>query len=233
MIVDIWSDVRCPFCYIGKRKFEKALEQFPNKEQVEVTWHSFELDPDLQTAPQLNAIDHLAAKKGVSRAQAEQMSGYAAQAAKEIGLEFDFEHAVIANSFNAHRLIQLAKAKGLGSEAEELLFKAHFIDGKNIDDKEVLLHTGVSIGMDENAVEEALSSDDYAYQVRQDEAQARSLGIRGVPYFVFNDKYAVSGAQPVEVFSGALKQSWEEFEGENSFVVLQEGKSCSADGSCD
>lgn len=233
MKVDIWSDVRCPFCYIGKHKFENALEQFPNKAQVEVIWHSFELDPNLKTDPDMNTLDHLAKNKGISGAQAEQMTQYAVRAAKEVGLELNFNKAVVANSFNAHRLIQLAKAKGSGNEAEEQLFKAHFTEGKNIDDKEVLLQTGVVIGLSEKVVEEALSSDDYAYKVRQDEAEAQSLGIRSVPYFVFNDKYAISGAQPTETFLGALRQSWEEFEKENKIVVLNDGASCSVDGNCE
>lgn len=232
MKVDIWSDVRCPFCYIGKHKFEKALEQFANKEQVEVVWHSFELDPALETAPEANTIDHLAEIKGVSRDQAEQMSGYATQAAKEIGLHFDFNKAVVANSFNTHRLIQLAKTKNLGDRAEELLFKAHFTEGKNIDDKETLLQLGVLIGLEDKEIEEALSSDDYAYLVRQDEAQAQAYGIHSVPYFVFNDKYAVSGAQHPETFLGALQQSWNEFEKENKIVVLNDGTSCSVEGNC-
>ena len=126
MKISIWSDVRCPFCYIGKHKFEKALEQFPHKDQIEVVWKSFELDPGLQTNPRVNTLDHLAENKGISRDQAEQMTQYATQAAKEAGLELHFNKAVVANSFNAHRLIQLAKTKGLGSEAEEALFKAHF-----------------------------------------------------------------------------------------------------------
>lgn len=233
MRVDIWSDVRCPFCYIGKHKFEKALKQFPNKEQIEVNWHSFELDPNLQTDPDIHAWDHLAESKGISRSEAEQMTQYAVRAAQEVGLELHFHNAVVANSFRAHQLIQLAKTKNLGSKAKEALFKAHFSEGKNIDDKEVLLQTGVSIGLSEKDVEEALSSDDYAYKVRQDEAEARSFGIRGVPYFVFNNKYAVSGAQPTEVFLGALRQSWGEFEKENKIVLLNEGASCSVDGNCD
>jgi predicted DsbA family dithiol-disulfide isomerase len=180
----------------------------------------------------VNTLDHLAEIKGISRDQAEQMTQYAAQAAKEAGLEFRFNDAKVANSFNAHRLIQMAGISKSGSEAEEQLFKAHFTEGKNIDDKEVLVQIGVSIGLEAKAVEEALSSDAYAAAVRQDEAAARSFGIRGVPYFVFNDKYAVSGAQSTETFSGALQQSWNEFEKENKLVILQEGASCSTDGDC-
>lgn len=232
MKIDIWSDVRCPFCYIGKHKFEKALDEFPNKSKVEVVWHSFELDPNLQSDPDKNALDHLAESKGISRSQAEAMTQHAVHAAQDVGLKLNFNKAVVANSFQAHQLIQLAKTKNLGNKAEEALFNAHFSEGRNIDDKKELLQIGVTIGISEKETEEALGSDDFAYKVRQDEAEARSLGIRGVPYFVFNDKYAVSGAQPAEVFLGALKKSWGEFEKEHKLVQLSDGAACSVDGNC-
>jgi predicted DsbA family dithiol-disulfide isomerase len=232
MKVDIWSDVRCPFCYIGKHKFEKALEQFSNRDQLEVVWRSFELDRGLETDPGVNTIDHLAASKGVSRSEAIQMTGFVTRAAQEVGLVLDLAKAVVANSFNAHKLIQFAKASNLGGGAEELLFKAHFEEGRNIDSKEVLLEIGASLGLKEKDLKGALSSDDYAYKVRQDEAQAQAYGIHGVPYFVFNERYAVSGAQSPATFLGALQQSWGEFEKENKLTVLNDGPSCS-EGGCD
>lgn len=230
--VDIWSDVRCPFCYIGKHKFEKALRQFVHQEQVEVVWHSFELDPILETNIEVNALEYLAKNKGISKIQAEQMLQFAVEAAKEEGLLFDFNRSIVANSFNAHRLIQLGKVNKKDAEIEEALFKAHFSNGKNIDDKEVLVNIGTSIGMDKEEVEEALISEEYAQKVKQDEVDAQSLGIRGVPYFVFDNKYAVSGAQATEVFQDALQQSWKEFEESNRPQILNEGTSCSIDGQC-
>lgn len=232
MKVDIWSDVRCPFCYIGKHKFEQALEQFPQKEKVEIVWHSFELDPNLKTDPGANTYDHLAKSKGIAREEAIQMTQHAANAAKEAGLKLNFDKAVVANSFHAHKLIQLAKTKGLGNEAEEQLFKAHFKDGQNIDDKEALLQIGILIGLDEKEVKEAMSSDTFGEAVLKDELQAQSLGIRGVPFFVFNNKYAVSGAQSPAVFLQALEQSWNEFEQQNKLDIIEEGNSCSIDGNC-
>lgn len=148
-------------------------------------------------------------------------------------MRFNLNKAVVANSFNAHKLIQLAKTKNLSNEAEEQLFKVHFTDGKNIDAEEVLLQIGTSIGLSDKEIKEALSSGDYAYKVRQDEAEAQAYGIRGVPYFVFNDRYAVSGAHPTATFLGALQQSWKEFEEENKLIILNEGASCSTDGQCD
>jgi len=232
MNINIWSDVRCPFCYIGKRKFEMALDKFPHKDKVEVTWRSFQLDPNLETRTDVNAIEHLSEVKGISRKQAEGMQNNVTQIAKEVGLNFDFAKVVIANSFNAHRLIQLAKTKGLGNEIEEQLFKAHFIEGENIDDQETLVQIGVTIGLDENEIREMLSSDTFAKEVNLDEMQAQSIGVRGVPFFVLNDKYAVSGAQSPDTFLEALNQTWQEFEEENKKLIVTEGESCTVDGTC-
>jgi len=232
MKVNIWSDVRCPFCYIGKRKFEIALEKFQHKNEVEVEWQSFELDPNLVTEKDVNALDHLAEIKGISKAKAKEMNEYVAKVAKEVGLDFNFEKVVVANSFNAHRLIQFAKPKGLGNEAEEALFKAHFIEGKNIDDNETLVQTAVFIGLDENETREMLASVAFAKEVKQDEMQAQDFGIRGVPFFVLNDKYAVSGAQSPETFLQALEQTWKESVEEKKPVIINQGKSCSIDGNC-
>lgn len=232
MKVKIWSDVRCPFCYIGKRKFESALEQFPHKDNIEVEWKSFELDPTLRTEPGVNALDHLASQKGISREQIDQMTGYAAQAGRQVGLTLNFDKSVVANTFQAHRLVQLAKTKGLGSEIEELLFKAHFTDGLNIDDAEVLRDLGVSAGLEAEVVNRVLQSNEFDDEVRKDQMEARSMGISGVPFFLFNDKYGVSGAQAVETFLGALQQSWDEYAKTNQPVMFEEGPSCSADGEC-
>jgi predicted DsbA family dithiol-disulfide isomerase len=232
MKINIWSDVRCPFCYIGKRKFEKALEKFSHKDEVKVVWKSFQLDPKLQTQPNKNAYEHFAEHKGMSLKYAEQMHNRAAQIAKEVGLTFNFDKAVVANSFNAHRLIQFAKTKGLSNEAEEQLFKAYFTEGKNIDDIPTLIKTGVSIGLDEKELKEVFASDAFAKEVQHDELTALKIGVTGVPFFVFNDKYAVSGAQPVDTFLRTLEISWKEFEKENSSLIITEGQTCSVNGSC-
>ena len=232
MKVNIWSDVRCPFCYIGKRKFEMALEDFPQKDQVEVTWKSFELDPALETQKDVNIYDYFSKVKGVSKGQAEQMFNNVTQIAKEVGLDFNIEQSIVSNSFNAHRLIQLAKSKGLGDEAEEQLFKIHFMEGKDIDDKETLLQTGIRIGLNETDVKEVLDTNAFGYEVKQDESAAQSIGVSGVPFFVFNDKYAVSGAQSPETFLQVLEKSWEEFEAEKKNLTVIEGPSCSSEGTC-
>lgn len=233
MNVQIWSDIRCPFCYIGKKKFESALEKFPHKDDISVTWKSFQLDPSLKTAPDVSPKEHFANQKGISIQQVEGMYQQVLNAAKDVDLNFNLEKSVVANSFNAHRLIQLAKTKGLGNEMEEEMFKAHFIDGKNIDDVESLMESGISIGLDKEEVKKVLASDAFSKEVETDEAEARSIGVTGVPFFVLNNKYAVSGAQSSETFLQALTQAWKEFDQEKSPLIITEGESCKADGTCD
>ena len=232
MKVNIWSDVRCPFCYIGKRKFEKALEKFPEKDNIEVVWHSFELDPNLETDPETSTLEYFTKTKGVSAEQARQMLGHATSMAKEVGLDFHLEDSVLANSFNAHRLIQYAKTKDLGNAIEEALFKAHFTDRKNIDDKPTLIDIGVSIGLDKEEVGEILASDAFEQEVRQDVLAARKIGVQGVPFFVLNNKYGISGAQSSEVFLETLEKAWEEYQQENPSLIISKGDSCSTNGTC-
>ncbi|SEB19519.1 DsbA family oxidoreductase [Pedobacter hartonius] len=208
MKVDIWSDVRCPFCYIGKRKFELALEKFPHKDKVEVEWHSFELDQQAKTKPDMDPAEYLAQKKGQTRKWAVQMNAHVSKVAADAGLHFNIENAVVANSFNSHRLIQLAKSMDLGNKMKERLFIAYFIDGKNIDDKAVLTDIGVAAGLEKVAVENMLDSFDFSNEVRSDEQIAQQMGINGVPFFIFDQKLAVSGAQPPETFLGAMQEAW-------------------------
>jgi len=215
MKVDIWSDVRCPFCYIGKRKFEKALAQFPQKDKVNVEWHSFELDPGAKTQRGVNIYDYLAERKNITRESSVQLHKHVTETAKEVGLDYNFDITVIANSFDAHRLIQLAKLNGLGDAAEERLFKAYFTEGKDISDHLTLIILGDEIGMNGKLVKQMLDSDALTDEVRYDERQARELGFNGVPFFVMNDRYGVSGAQPPEVFLQTLERAWQEYEEEN------------------
>lgn len=200
MTVDIWSDIRCPFCYIGKHKFEVALEQFSHKDEVEVHWHSFQLDPTIETQPEINILDYFVRVKKVSEDQAREMFRGAQQMAVDTGLKMDLDNAVVANSYKAHLLIQLAKEKGCANQLKEALFRAHFVEGKNIDDPKVLLQIAESAGLDKQQARIGLESEELAYAVKQDEMQAQQIGVRGVPFFVFDQKYAVSGAQPAETF---------------------------------
>lgn len=212
MDVEIWSDIMCPFCYIGKRKFEHALGQFTHKDQVNIIWKSFQLNPDMKTEPGKTINQYLAAVKGWSVAEAKQMNDRVTAMAYEVGLSYDFDKAVVANSWDAHRLIQLAKQHGLGDAAEERLFKAYFTEGRDTSDHATLLELGTEIGLDAADVQQLLRSDQFSEAVKQDIYEAQQVGARGVPFFVLNRRYAVSGAQQPETFLGALETAWAEWE---------------------
>ncbi|QKZ11345.1 DsbA family oxidoreductase [Spirosoma sp. KUDC1026] len=231
MDVEIWSDVMCPFCYIGKRKFEQALSQFPNRDDIRVTWKSFQLNPDMETDPETSINQYLANAKGWSLEQAEQMNNRVTAMAQEVCLTYRFDKAVVANSWDAHRLIQLAKQRGLGDAAEERLFKAYFTEGRNTADHATLLELGTDIGLDASEVNAMLASDLYGQAVDQDLYEARQIGVRGVPFFVLNHKYAVSGAQQPETFLGALQTAWSKLA--PKAVASNDGPACEPDGSCE
>lgn len=207
MKIEIWSDIMCPFCYIGKRHLEAALEAFPQKEKVEIEWKSFQLDPDMPHLPGVSVIDYLAKAKGISREESVAMHDRVVAMAAEAGLEYRFDKAVPANSFDAHKIIQMAKERGRGDEAEELFFKGYFTEGLDMQDEGALVTLGGKLGFSAEEVKEAIHSDELAYAVRSEIAEAAQLGIRGVPFFVIDRKYGISGAQPVEVFAQALHQA--------------------------
>ncbi len=235
MKVEIWSDVMCPFCYIGKRRFEEALDQFGHKSDIEIEWKSLQLNPHMKTDPTINISQYLADAKGWTLEYAQQMNNHVTQMAAEVGLTYDFDHAVVANSFKAHRFTHLAKKHGVGDKAEEALFKAYFTDGQNMDDNETLIQLGTDIGLNPDDVKQVLETSAYAEEVKQDIAEAEYLGIRGVPFFVMNGKYGVSGAQAVPVFQETIEKSFAEWQQENSKPELTviEGQTCTPDGDCD
>ena len=201
----------CPFCYIGKRNYEQALSQFDHKDKVEIVWKSFQLDPQIGLDGAITDVYHyLEEKKGISSDQLKKMHEQVTLMARNAGLEYHLDKTVMANSFRAHRVIQLAKEKGLGDRAEEQLFYANFTEGKNFDDEAVLLQLGKNIGLTEKDVMDALNVDKYATKVKGDISEAKELGINGVPFFVFDRKFAVSGAQPPAMFLKALKQAYTE-----------------------
>jgi predicted DsbA family dithiol-disulfide isomerase len=200
LTVEIWSDVVCPWCYIGKRRFEAAVERFDG--DVEVVWRSFELDPGAPATRQHSAAEHLASKYGMSVEQAEASHAQMTELAAQEGLEYHFEKARGGNSFDAHRLIHLANAHGKQAEAQERVMRAYFTEGVPIGDREALIALGAELGLD---ARRALESDEYADAVRADELLAQQIGIQGVPFFVLNRRYGVSGAQPAEVLVQALE----------------------------
>jgi predicted DsbA family dithiol-disulfide isomerase len=203
--VDIWSDVVCPWCYIGKRRFESALAQFEHRDQVEVVFHSFELDPDATASPAGSIPDRLARKYGISREQAVQQNQRLARLGAVEGIDFQFERAQPANSFDAHRLLHFARQHGKQAELQERLFRAYFSDGEPIGDRETLMRLAGEAGLD---AREVLETDAYAADVREDERLAADLGINGVPFFVLNGRYGISGAQPTDLMLSALEQTW-------------------------
>lgn len=211
MKVEIWSDIMCPFCYIGKRHFEAALKEFPHADKLQIEWKSFQLDPTIpKMEERVDVYQYLADKKGMSLEQSKSLHQNVIQMAKNAGLEYNFDIAVVGNSKDAHRLIQFAKTKGLGDQAEEALFKAYFTDGKNMADMNDLIEIGTLIGLDAVELTSILESDAFAYEMMQDVQEAQNIGVQGVPFFVFDRKYAVSGAQPVEAFLQTLEKVYSE-----------------------
>jgi predicted DsbA family dithiol-disulfide isomerase len=206
MKVEIWSDVICPWCYVGKRRFEQALEQFEGRDDVEVVWRSFELDPTAPAEP-MPLVDRLAGKFNLDHASAVAMNEKMTETARTVGLDFELEGAQTGNTLDAHRVIHLAAAKGLQAEAMERLKAAYFVENRAISDRETLVELGASVGLDADEVREMLASDRFTEDVREDERTAAGFGINGVPFFVLDRKIGVSGAQPAEVLLGALEQA--------------------------
>lgn len=234
MKIEIWSDVACPFCYIGKRNFETALKQFADKENIEVTWKSFQLDPSAPEVAVESQEDYLVKRKGMNKDQVQGMLANVTEMAKQAGLEYQMDKVVMVNTQKAHQLIQFAKTKNLGDEMEERLFKAYFTEGLNVADNDILTKIGTEIGLEATELQTAFTDDNYSYQMKQDIQEAANLGIQGVPFFVFDRKYGVSGAQPSEAFLQTLDKSFTEWRTANPEVKLNitEGQSCTIDGTC-
>ncbi len=230
MKIDIWSDFACPFCYIGKRRLEQALAEFPQRDAVEITFHSFELDPNAPTDQTESIHEALAKKYGMSVAEAMRMNEGVAEQAASVGLSFQFDKIVLTNTFDAHRLTQFAKTKGKDTALTEKLFYAYFTAGRHISDVDTLVEIAEEVGLEREEVIKVLQDkDSFSENVRKDEVTAQQIGVRGVPFFVINQKYAVSGAQPKETFVRALEKIWAE---EKNQPVLQEIADADTDASC-
>ena len=219
MKIEVWSDFVCPFCYIGKRRLETALSQFPHKEKVEIEYKSFELDPNSQKYSGSNIHEILASKYGMSLEQAKQSNAGIAKQAAAIGLSFNFDDMKPGNTFDAHRLAKFAKTKGKDREITEKLLHGYFTESIDLGDTETLVNLAESVGLNRQEAHAILQDKTaYANDVRNEESMAKQYGISGVPYFIINQKYAISGAQPTETFASALQQIWEE---ESSSQKLQ------------
>lgn len=206
--IEVWTDVMCPWCYIGKRRFEKALSQFGHKDKIEVEWKSFQLNPSMKTEPNKSINQYLAEIKGWSVEYAQQMHDHVTQLAKKEGLSYNFDKAVVANSFDAHRLLQFAKTKNKGEEMEERLFKAYFEEGKNVADHDTLTELGEEIGLNKEEIKTMWASGTFTDEVKKDLQEANEIGCTGVPFFVINRKYGISGAQEAGTFLKAMEKAF-------------------------
>ena len=206
MKIEIWSDIMCPFCYIGKRQLETALEAFPGN-NFEIEWKSFQLDPTIEPQSGKDVYTFLAERKGISVEQSIEMHKGVVERAKSVGLDYHFDKAIISNSLTAHRIIQLAKAKKLGDEMEEIFFKSYFTEGRDLNDGPTLVELAVKAGLDQDLVLQVLKDENlFLKEVHHDITEAQEIGVQGVPFFVFDRKYAVSGAQPVEAFVNTIRE---------------------------
>lgn len=231
MKIQVWSDVMCPFCYIGKKNMEAAVAKLPFKDEIEIEWKSYQLDPTLdKNTAGISINTYLSQKKGLPVDKIKEMQQNIVEIGNKAGIHFNQENAVVVNTNTAHRLIHFAQENGKGSEMEEALFKAHFTDEKNVADVTELANLAASVGLDKVKAEEVLHSEAYDYEVNQDIMDAKNMGISGVPFFVLNNKYAVSGAQPSEVFEEALFQTYSETQSISG--SRDSGSCCSVDGGC-
>jgi predicted DsbA family dithiol-disulfide isomerase len=225
--VEIWSDIACPWCYVGKRRFEAALANFEHRDDVEVTWRSFELDPSAPPEREGDRVEHLAQKYGTTREQADQMHEQMTGVAAGEGLEFRFDIARDGNMFDAHRMVHLAAAHGLQDAMKERLFRAYLGEGQVMSDPAVLERLALEVGVPEDEVRDVLATDRYAADVRADEQLASSLGITAVPFFVVDRAIAASGAQPPELLRELLDRAWEQ---RSPLPTVVGGEACGPDG---
>ena len=230
MRVEIWSDVVCPWCYVGKRRFEAALRRFDHRDEVQVSWRAFELDPAAPPRRERDYPGHLAAKYGVSVAEAQAMIDRMTEMAAATGLDFRFDMAQPGNTFDAHRLTHLAAEHGLQDAMVERLLSATFAEGQAIGERDALVRLAADVGLEPGEVAAALASGAYASAVRADEDEAAALGIRAVPFFVVDRTYGVSGAQSPEVLLGVLERAWADRRRPLLVSGAADGPGCEGDG---
>ena len=228
--IDVWSDIACPWCYVGKRRLEAALAKFPHRDEVEVVWRAFELDPSAppERPSDVSYAARLAKKYGSSVNEAEGMITRMTDVAAGDGLDFHFEKIRSGNTFDAHRVLHLAAERGKQDAVKERYLLAYMTEGEPIGDPDTLVRLAAEAGLETEEVRAMLASDMYAREVREDEDEARQLGISGVPFFVLGGKLAVSGAQPAELLLRALAQAWRDVEAKPA--VFAEGAVCGPDG---
>ena len=229
MDIEIWSDIACPWCYVGKRRFEAALAEFEHRDEVTVTWRSFELDPEAPAEREGDRAEHLARKYGMSLEQAQAAEQQMTETAAGEGLEFRFDVARAGNTFDGHRLVHLARAHGLQDAMKERLLRAYLSEGRLISDHDTLVNLAEEVGLPADEVRATLESDRYRAEVREDERTAQTFGISAVPTFVVDRRLGASGAHPPEALLGLLRQGWES----RTPVAVgagPDGESCGVDG---
>ncbi len=230
MKIEIWSDVVCPFCYIGKKHFEKTLGQLSFKDKIKTEWKSFQLDPSLPVEGlSISTTEYLIKHKGMPAQQIDGMLEYLKQKGADVGIDFRQDISIQANTFRAHRLIHFAQSNGKGNEMEEALFSAHFTEGKNVGDIEVLTELAENIGLNKTEVITFLNSEAKTEEVEKDIQEAQELGIHGVPFFVIDRKYGISGAQPIEIFIETLTKAYQESHPKFEMVGTQNDGICEDD----
>jgi predicted DsbA family dithiol-disulfide isomerase len=222
--IDIWSDIACPWCYIGKRRLETALASFPHRDEVEVVWHSFQLDPSAPQAPEITVAQRLSEKYGVSAGDAAAMMSRVEGLAAEEGMTWRHAESLHVNTLDAHRLLHLAKTEGKQDALKEALLSSYFAEAGNVADPDTLVAIATRVGLDEARVREVLSSRAFESEVEADIAQAAAYGASGVPFYVIDERYGISGAQPAEVFTQVLEKAWSD-----THLTLVGG---AADGAC-
>ncbi|MFD1850831.1 DsbA family oxidoreductase [Oceanobacillus bengalensis] len=210
MKIEVWSDFVCPFCYIGKRRLEHAMEKFAHRDKVTVEYKSYQLDPTAKHIPGKDYYETFSELKGIPLEQVKVMNQQVAEQATTVGLTYHFDTAKYANTFDAHRVAKFAETKGKGKEITERFLHAYFTESKLMSDHQTLVELAGEVGLNKEDVKHVLDANLHAKNVREDINEARQIGVQGVPFFVFNEKYAVSGAQPEEVFSEVLEKVWEE-----------------------
>lgn len=241
MRIDIWSDIACPWCYIGLTRFEHALADFPHRDAVDVHYRTFQLDPSLPERDDRGEVQYLAETKGMPSNQVHQMFETVTAHGKEAGLDFQMDDVVVANSWTAHRLLHLAKLHDRETQEHDQkitpklkreLLAGHFEHGLDLSNHDELVQVAISVGLDEDRVREVLSSDEFDAAAQADVDRARSLGVSAVPTYVLAEKYALPGAQSIETFSAALQQVWDELNPAPLQTLSADGDACGVDG-CD
>jgi predicted DsbA family dithiol-disulfide isomerase len=235
MKIEIWSDIVCPWCYIGKRRFEEAYENFEHKAFIDVKYKSYQLDPQMQTDTSISVTQYLADKKGIPMDQAEQMAINVSGVAATLGLNYDFDNAIPINTLKAHGLLHYAKTEGKQIELKERLMKAYFIEAQNCDDTETLIRLAGNVGLDTTRAKQVMESNEFGKEVQGDISEAVQLGLRGVPFFVFDRKYGISGAQAAETFTETLEKAYADWRKDNPIQKLEiiEGEVCEPGGVCE